>query len=211
MTAITTVPFSYDIIRSTVLMETALEDRLRRAVTALKNGNVPHAVIGGLAVRAWVGSIDPTRVRSTVDADILLDQSDLENAKVAMANADFHFRHAAGIDFFRDGPKGKFGEAVHIIFAGRKVREEYDVPAPQISECVDSPNGFPVLTLAALLTMKLTSFRLKDQVHILDLIGVGLVDESFMDKVPEVLRPRLRQMLDSPEIERTPEGVDDPD
>ena len=47
--------------------------------------------------------------------------------------------------------------------------------------------------------MKLTSFRDKDRVHIRDLIGVGLVDESWCERVPASLRDRLQAMLDDPD------------
>jgi hypothetical protein len=82
----------------------------------------------------------------------------------------------------------------------------------EIEELSTAPgNGMRVLDQVALLEMKLTSFRLKDQVQILDLIGVGLVGGSFVEKVPEVLRRCLRQMVDSPEIGQVPEGADDPE
>jgi hypothetical protein len=54
-----------------------------------------------------------------------------------------------------------------------------------------------VLDLDALVRMKLTSFRLKDRVHILDLIEVGLVDESWLPRVPDELRSRLQELLDN--------------
>jgi hypothetical protein len=47
--------------------------------------------------------------------------------------------------------------------------------------------------------MKLTSFRRKDQVHILDMIDVGLVDESWLDRLPPELATRLKELLDNPE------------
>jgi hypothetical protein len=47
--------------------------------------------------------------------------------------------------------------------------------------------------------MKLTSFRLKDQVHIQDMIGVGLVDESWLPRLPVELSSRLKELLDNPE------------
>jgi hypothetical protein len=47
--------------------------------------------------------------------------------------------------------------------------------------------------------MKLTSFRDKDRVHLRDLIDVGLIDESWLEKTPAVLRLRLRQLLENPE------------
>jgi hypothetical protein len=47
--------------------------------------------------------------------------------------------------------------------------------------------------------MKLTSFRLKDQVHIQDLIGVGLIDDTWPDRLPPDLAERLRTILANPD------------
>ncbi len=47
--------------------------------------------------------------------------------------------------------------------------------------------------------MKLTSLRDKDRTHIRDLIGVGLVDATWLPKLPPELAARLKQILDTPE------------
>jgi len=46
--------------------------------------------------------------------------------------------------------------------------------------------------------MKLTAYRRKDQVHLLDLIGAGLVDQSWSTRFPAVLADRLQALLDDP-------------
>ena len=56
-----------------------------------------------------------------------------------------------------------------------------------------------ILTLDALVRMKLTSFRRKDQVHLLDLIGVGLVSEETLAGLPPELADRLQELLSNPE------------
>jgi hypothetical protein len=56
-----------------------------------------------------------------------------------------------------------------------------------------------VLSLDALVRMKLTSFRDKDRTHIRDLIDVGLVDESWLNRLPGELALRLKRLLDTPE------------
>ncbi len=56
-----------------------------------------------------------------------------------------------------------------------------------------------VLGLDALVCMKLTSFRDKDRTHLRDLIGVGLVDESWRMKVPDELADRLQSLLYIPD------------
>jgi len=40
--------------------------------------------------------------------------------------------------------------------------------------------------------------RRKDQVHLLDMIGVGLIDESWPARFPAPLGERLQQLLDDP-------------
>lgn len=47
--------------------------------------------------------------------------------------------------------------------------------------------------------MKLNSFRLKDRVHLLDLIGVGLVDATWPGRFPAELGARLQELLDNPD------------
>ncbi|HEY1790378.1 MAG TPA: hypothetical protein VGJ73_19685, partial [Verrucomicrobiae bacterium] len=70
--------------------------------------------------------------------------------------------------------------------------------APDVSES-EVTESFRLLSLDALVRMKLTSFRDKDRVHLRDLIDVGLVDGGWLEKIPESLRPRLRQILENPE------------
>jgi hypothetical protein len=182
-------------------MVTAVEkvrERLRRATAALEQAQIPYAVVGGNAVAAWVGEVDEAAVRNTQDVDILLRRADLDKAKEALATAGFIHRHAASIDMFLDGPNAKARDAVHVIFAGEKVRKEYALPAPDVSE-VRTSFTFHVLNLDALVRMKLTSFRFKDRVHVLDMIDVGLVDASWHDRLPPDLAERLQSLLDNPE------------
>jgi hypothetical protein len=172
--------------------------RLERAVSALDEAGVPYAVAGGNAVAAWVARVDEAAVRNTQDVDVLLRRQDLAAAKRALEGAGFVFRHAAGVDMFLDGPDAKARDAVHVVFAGEKVRPDYVAVAPDVEEC--EPGGaFRVLTLQALVQMKLTSFRRKDQVHLLDLLEVGLVDESWCERLPAPLAGRLRELLESPD------------
>jgi len=46
--------------------------------------------------------------------------------------------------------------------------------------------------------MKLTTYRLKDRVYILDMIGVGLIDATWPARLPTALGGRLQQLLDNP-------------
>jgi hypothetical protein len=48
--------------------------------------------------------------------------------------------------------------------------------------------------VADLVHMKLTSFRLKDKVHLLDLDSVGLITPEIEQALREALRDRLEQV-----------------
>ena len=172
--------------------------RLVRATSALEMSRVDYAVVGGNAVAAWVASVDEAAVRNTQDVDLLLRRCDLEAAKAALAAVGFIFRHSASIDMFLEGPDAKARDAVHVVFAGEKVRPDYPQPTPVVEES-ERLGELNVLSLSGLVQMKLTSFRDKDRMHLRDLIAVGLVDASWPSRLPDVLGSRLQQILADPD------------
>ena len=181
-----------------VLAGELVRKRLLKVSSALDEAGLPYAVVGGNAVAAWVATIDVAAVRNTQDVDILLDRSDLPAAIAALENSGFFYRHSASLDTFLEGPDSKARDAVHVVFAGEKVRPDYVLATPTLNQA-ERMAEFATLGLEALVCMKLTSNRRKDQVHVLDLIGVGLVDEGWLNKLPDPLRPRLQELLDNPE------------
>jgi hypothetical protein len=175
-----------------------LQDRLRRATKALESAGVPYAVAGGNAVANWVSRVDEAAVRFTQDIDILIRRDDLPAATAALEADGFRYRHAAGVDAFLDGPEGRIRDAVHVLFAGEKVREEYSTTAPHVEES-EAGKEYRVLTLEALVRMKLTSFRDKDRTHLRDMLEVGLIDCQWTRRLPAELAARLQELLDTPE------------
>lgn len=172
--------------------------RLDRAVAALEGAGIPHAVAGGNAVAAWVSRIDEAAVRNTQDVDILLRRVDLERAKEALAAVGFVFRHVKSLDMFLDGPTAKARDAVHVVFAGEKVTADSLAPAPDVTES-DATGPFRVVDLEPLVRMKLTSYRLKDRVHLLDMINVALIDATWPARFAGELAARLQSLLDNPD------------
>jgi hypothetical protein len=187
-----------DVLERMVRAVEKVRDRLHRATRALEEASVPYAVIGGNAVAVHVGRVDESAVRNTQDVDILLKRTDLESAKDALAGAGFTYRHVKGIDMFLDGPKAKARDAVHIIFAGERVRAGDLAAAPEVAESEATPS-YRVIALEPLVKMKLTSFRDKDRTHLRDMIDVELLDESWLARLPPELSTRLKQLLDTPE------------
>ena len=75
-----------------------------------------------------------------------------------------------------------------------QVREEY---VPDVDES-ESGDKFRVVTLEALVRIKLTSSRRKDQMHRLDMIRVELIDQSCCERFPGKFAGRLQALPDDP-------------
>ena len=189
------LPFSID--RMVRAVE-KVKDRLRRSTAALEAASVPYVVVGGNAVAAWVSRVDESAARATQDVDILIRRSDLDRAKSALESAGFIYRHVAAIDMFLDGPGAKARDAVHVIFASERVRPTDLAPNPEPEPWEDA-EGYRILPLEQLVRIKLTVFRLKDRVHIQDMIGVGLIDETWPSRFIPELAERLQGLLDDPD------------
>ena len=111
-----------------------VRQRLLRAAKALESAAIPYAVAGGNAVALWVSRVDEAAVRHTQDVDILLRRTDLDAAKRALEAAGFVYRRTAGLDVFLDGHGARVRDAVHVVFAGEKVRPHEPVANPDVTD-----------------------------------------------------------------------------
>jgi hypothetical protein len=182
-----------------------VKDRLRRATALLEAAGLPYAVIGGNAVAAWVSRVDDSVVRNTRDVDLLVRREDMDAIIAAMAGGGFIHRSVSilggkgRIEMFLDGPGAKARDGVHLIFSGEKVSSESLEPSPEVEEIDATHSDFRLIDLYALITMKLTSYRDKDRVHLRDMMEIGMLDESWLTRVPVSLRGRLQALLDDPD------------
>lgn len=193
-----TVGMGANILDRMELAVAKVRERLLRATTALNQAGVPYAVVGGHAVASWVATVDEGAVRNTRDVDLLVRRADLPTIAATLEQAGFVADNVLDVVMFRDGPEGKPSEAVHLLFAGEKTRADHPLPAPEI-QTVPDPANFRVISLEGLVLMKLLSNRDKDRTHVRDLIGVGLVEASWLPKLPPEMAARLKQILDTPE------------
>jgi hypothetical protein len=130
--------------------------------------------------------------------DILVRRSDFDAVKAALESVGFVHATVMDVTCFIDGPGGSPRDAVHLLFAGEKVRESYPLPTADVTER-EQADDYQVVTLEALLRMKLNSFRRKDQVHLQDLIALGLIDASWLSRCIPEHAARLQQLLDDPD------------
>ena len=175
-----------------------VRERLLRATSALNKAGIPYAVAGGNAVALWVSRVDEAAVRNTRDVDVLIRRGDLDAVKEALGKAGFVHRHSAGLEMFLDGPDSKARDAVHVVFANEMVKQGELAPAPDVSDS-ENAGEFQVLSLSALVLVKLTAYRDKDRTHLRDMLDVGLIDAGWAHDLPEPLAARLRLLIENPD------------
>ena len=171
-----------------------LFDTIDRVARALAQAGVEYRVVGGVAVFLHVHERDPLAARSTRDVDVAVDRGDLQAIIEAGRSVGFEYRHAAGVDMLVDAREPRARSAVHLVFVGEKARPEYDEPVPLFSPPVRTTEGVLLMPVSDLVRMKLTSFRLRDRVHLQDLDSVGLITSEIEAGLPPALRDRLRDL-----------------
>ncbi|HLN03734.1 MAG TPA: hypothetical protein VK335_30890 [Bryobacteraceae bacterium] len=167
---------------------------MKRFTGALSQAGIEYRLIGGMAAFLHVNVRNPIAARFTSDIDAAVSRSDLDSIIRAVAPFGFIYRHAAGVDMLLDSTSPDKRSAVHLIFVGEKVRASDLEAVPAFSPAAETIEGALVAPVADLVRMKLTSFRLKDRVHIQDMDGVGLITPEIESALPEVLRDRLSQV-----------------
>jgi hypothetical protein len=164
-----------------------------RVEKAFRAADIEYRVVGGLATFLYVEESEADAGRLTKDIDIVVRREDLARIAEAAEPFGLEYRHAAGVDMLVQKGQPSARRAVHMIFEGEKVRPEYSEPAAKIGEG-RTLQGIPVVALADLVTMKLTSFRLKDQTHLKDLDEQKLITPEIEAGLPPLLRERLAQV-----------------
>jgi hypothetical protein len=181
---------AFDYYMSTVF------DRARRFREACDAEGIPFNVCGGMAVMAWVASVNPEYIRNTKDVDVIMRPADLERAKVALAKHEFIFAEVNGAPMFLDGEDGTPKFAVHVVLVGERRRTE-PVGVPDFGEGPEDPEyPWPRLALLPLITSKLIASRPHDIAHLCDMARVGLIDRAWRDRLPEPLRERFDRAMD---------------
>jgi hypothetical protein len=184
-----------------VLVNTFFEDKVQRINdvaarigAAMEGAGLRYRVIGGFAVFTYVDKIDPLKARLTRDVDMVVDRDDLERIASAVKGCGFEYRLVAGVDMLLDTNAPQARNAVHLIFAGEKVRPDYVEAVPSFTESTRTADGVLLAPVADLVRMKPTSFRIKDRVHVQDMDSVGLITPEIEASLSEIFRQRLAEV-----------------
>jgi hypothetical protein len=170
-----------------------LLERIQKFHALMGAAGIEYRIVGGMATFIHVFNRDARKARLTDDVDAAVKREDLPRIIAAAEKAGFRFRHVAGVDMLVDAVAPKAKSAVHLVFIREKVRPEYLAEVPS-SEPVTTKEGILIAPVADLVLMKLTSFRLKDKVHIQDLDSVGLITPEIEAGLSPILRERLAEV-----------------
>ena len=171
-----------------------LIDTVRRLHAMVERAGVQYRVIGGLAVFLHVSARDMDHARATNDIDVAVDRHALDRIAEVCSEYGFRYRHAAGVDMLVDAVDRKNAPGIHFVFVREKVRPEYPETVPDFSQPVQTEEGLLLAPVTDLVHMKLTSFRLKDKVHIQDMDKVGLITPEIEATLSPILRERLAEV-----------------
>jgi len=143
---------------------TGVEQTARTAVSVLADWDIPHLLVGGLAVQ------EHGYYRVTLDVDLVVPDI-FDAVELLTADLSGPFSRVPGYDGrVRDR---RNGVAVDLLPAGRVLKRGCRVPFPEPKEVAAEPK---VVTLETLISLKLDSWvnspnhRLKDKADVIELI-----------------------------------------
>lgn len=142
-------------------------------------GDIPFVVVGGLATRLYMPE------RMTLDADVLVVPSRLEDAEAALDQSGCT----------RIGPLTVGGSAWQL--PDGSVLDVLSPPGDWVEEAVANPvhaNDLPYVDLPYLVLMKLSSGRVQDLADITRMLGAA--DELTLGRIRKEVRKRRMQDMD---------------
>lgn len=157
----------------------------------LAKANIPHALIGGVAV--FLHGYQ----RNTVDVDVLVRGEDSTGIREAMRASGFQW------DPDQKEFRAPSGVLIQLVVAGTPAGRGSSVllPDPADTEATETIEGLPVLRLSRLIESKLacgeSNLRRthRDFADVVELIAVRQLDASFAGLLHKSLRKTFRELV----------------
>lgn len=113
----------------------------------------------------------------------------------AAMTANLDYCEVVDVGMFRERTDSNPRKAVHLVWAGEKVKTEDPLPSPGIEERVELEPGKFAVSLPGLVRMKLLANRDQDRVHLRDMIDVGLLGRELLAGLPPELGAWFNDLL----------------
>ena len=126
-------------------------------------------------------------------------RDDLPRVVAIAEDHGFRFRHSAGMDMLLFGEPNSARNAVHLLYAGEKVKSTQLESHPHINPVRAGLHGqdFWTIPVLDLVRMKLSSYRDKDRVHVRGMDAAGLITRDVEHGLSEELLARLRNVRET--------------
>lgn len=173
-----------------MLENQSLWNAARRCHETLQRAEIPHLIVGGVAV-----CLHGYR-RNTIDVDFLVRSQDSERLKASIKEADFVW----------DGETHEFrnseGVQIQLLISGDRAGtgSQVTLPDPSNEKVVALIEGFPVVSLASLIEIKIAcgerSVRRthRDFADVVELIAVHKLDGPFAQNLHQSVRATFRKL-----------------
>jgi hypothetical protein len=170
-------------------------DFVDRVVKTMKESGADYRIVGGISVFLHIAQVDPTHARLSRDIDIAVNRDDVPAIQESANRNGFEFRREwkhgqetfTLVDCVDDKPRSD----VHLIMAGEKARDDHPEAVPPLAEVCWTADGVKIAPLEDVVVMMLTSYRLKDRVHVQDMDSSGLITPEVEARLAPALRVRL--------------------
>lgn len=157
----------------------------------LEEAEIPHAIVGGVAVCLHGYQ------RNTVDVDLLVRGTDGDRLREVLNDAGFEWI-AREAEF-----RSECGIPVQFIIAGERAGKgsEIRLPDPDSAKCITIKEGLPVLSLSRLIETKLAcgsgSLRRthKDFADVVELIVANRLGSGFARFLHKSIRATFRDLV----------------
>lgn len=169
-----------------------LWDAARECHATLAAAEIPHLVVGGVAV-----CLHGYR-RNTVDVDLLVRREDADRIRQVLDDAGFAWS-AAQHEF-----RSPSGVPIQVLLAGDRAGSDSDVrlPDPAAAEAGVEREGLPVLALPRLIESKVACGQgnlrrtHKDFADVVELIAVHRLDRGYARFLHKSVRATYRRLVE---------------
>jgi hypothetical protein len=166
-----------------------VRDRQAEIVRTLSAADISFALSGSNATFAWIASVDESAVRQYRNVEFIINCKDINPVTSALEGLGLTTDVRDDNILFRN-ESIRYDRWTDIaFFAGEQIAgKPYRVPNLDRIEVIGES---PLIVLDRLVSFQLSRWTLDDRVDLRDLMNVGLIDGSCIDRFPSHLSSRL--------------------
>jgi hypothetical protein len=172
-----------------------VQARQAEITRALDAAHIEYALSGSNATYAWIASLDEAAERAYRNVEFIVRPGDDSRviSVLQYLKADIECKPDRTLFRYKPGKKDRWCDCMFL--SGTLLAQECTVPNIKTELVSDAQ----VLSLPILVRFQLERWLLDDKVDLRDMMGVGLIDYSWLERLPVQLSMRLKELLDDPD------------